>query len=82
MKRRHCFVHHDVHVSPAVIEEGWKVTRHGRIVSRHRTQHNAIRAGRRLARRVRVELITHGVDGRFRSKDTYGHETEVHDTEH
>ncbi len=82
MKRRHCIVHHDIHVSPTALELGWKVTRHGRVVSRHRTQRNAIRAGRRLARRVRVELITHGVDGRFRSKDTYGHESEVRDTEH
>ena len=82
MKRRHCLTHHDVHVSPTAIELGWKVTRHGKVVSRHRTQRNAIKAGRRLARRVRAELIAHGLDGRFRSKDSYGHESEVRDTEH
>lgn len=82
MKRCHRVIHHDVHVVPIAHEVGWKVTRRGRLVSRHRTQRTAIRAGRRLATRMRVELVAHGRDGRFRSKDSYGRESEVHDTEH
>jgi len=80
VKRRH--LHHDVHIARTPLEVGWKVSRHGRTMSRHRTQRNAIRAGKRLATRMRVEVITHGLDGRFRSKDSYGNESPVRDTEH
>lgn len=81
MTRRHRLVNHDVHVVPTAVV-GWEVKQRGRLVSRHRTQRNAMRAGRRLAMRLRVEMVAHGLDGRFRSKDSYGHESEVRDTEH
>ena len=37
--------------------------------------------GRRVARRARVDLVTHGRDGRVRSKDSYGNETAARDKE-
>jgi hypothetical protein len=38
-------------------------------------------AGRRVARRARVDLVTHGRDGRVRSKDSYGNEGSSMDSE-
>ena len=40
------------------------------------------RAGIREAKRRRVDVVTHGRDGRIRSKDSYGNESPVLDTEH
>ena len=59
----------DVHITAS--GSGWKVTRAGRAMSEHKTQRAAIEAGRREARRDGVELVTHGRDGRIRSKDTF-----------
>ena len=44
----------------------------GRTLSQHRTQANALSAARRAAKRHQVDLVTHGRDGRIRSKDSYG----------
>ena len=74
--------HHDVHVSADLDLHRWKVTRGGQVMSRHRTQANAVRVARREARRHRVDLVTHGRDGRIRSKDSYGNEGTTRDTEH
>lgn len=40
----------------------------------HRTQANAIDAGRREAKRDAVDLVTHARDGKIRSKDSYGND--------
>ena len=37
---------------------------------------------RRQAKRRRVDLVIHGRNGRIRSKDSYGNESPVRDTEH
>ena len=74
--------HHDVHVSTAPGRPRWKVTQGGQVLSIHRTQWAAVRAARREARRDRVELVTHGRNGRFRAKDSYGREGAGKDTEH
>lgn len=71
----------NVHVLPD-FDAGWYVAHEGRTVSRHRTQAQAMKAGRTVARRHRVDLVTWGVDGRIRSKDSYGNESPVRDTEH
>jgi len=55
--------------------EGWVVTRSGseRASSVHRTQADAIAAGRRLALKSGgVEVVVHGADGRIRERDTVG----------
>lgn len=71
---------HNVHVSFG--NGWWRVTRTGRVGSRHHTQRRAIAAGIKLARRTRGELVTHGRDGRIRSKDSYGPEGAGPDREH
>lgn len=60
----------NVHVSKD--GAGWKVTRAGSRISSHRTQANAIHAGKKTARQGEVDLVIHGRDGRIRSKDSYG----------
>ena len=60
----------------------WVMTDSRRERSCHRTQAAAVRAGIRVAKRRRVEVVTHGRDGRFRSKDSYGNESPRRDTEH
>jgi len=55
--------------------EGWAVTRSGaeRAASVHRTQAEAIAAGRRLALKSGgAELVVHSADGRIRERDTVG----------
>ena len=66
---------HDVHVSPkGADQKGWKVSQSGSVQSTHRTQQAAIDAGRREAKRDAVDLVTHGRDGKIRSKDSYGND--------
>lgn len=72
----------DVHVVPNPSAGGWSVTRRGRRLRRCATQHEAVYHGRRFARRWRVDLVTHRLDGRIRSKDSYGNEGPPKDTEH
>jgi hypothetical protein len=64
----------DVHVSRNSGRSTWKVTQCGQRLSNHHTQANAIEAGRREARRDDVDLVTHGRDGKIRSKDSYGND--------
>ena len=71
----------DVHVIGNRVRS-WKVTQGGRTLSNHRTQETALTAARRVARRHRVDLVTHGRNGRIRSKDSYGNESAARDTEH
>jgi hypothetical protein len=59
----------------------WKVSRSGRTLSRHRTKARAVRAGKRVARRELVELVTHDRAGRIRSSNSYGYESPARDTE-
>ncbi len=75
MKRRH-----DVHVTGHRVRR-WKVTQGGRTLSNHRTQKTALTAATRVARRSRVELVTHSRNGRIRAKDSFGNETAARDTE-
>lgn len=71
----------DVHVMTQRENAGWKVMQGHRTLSNHRMQRTAIAAGRRLARRNRVELVTHGRNGRIRSKDSFGYESPARDSE-
>jgi hypothetical protein len=71
---------HDVHVVVNRVPR-WKVTQGGRTLSHHRTQRTALRAARRAARVHRVDLVTHGRNGRIRSKDSFGNESAARDTE-
>jgi len=72
----------DVHVIGNRVGSGWQVTKGGRTLSNHRTQGAALTAGRRVARRHRVDLVTHGRNGRIRSKDSFGNENAARDAEH
>lgn len=56
--------------------EGWGVQREGgqRASSLHRTQADAIAAGRDLARRNQAELVIHGLNGKIRDSDSYGND--------
>ena len=73
---------HDIQVMFDAALDVWKVLRGRRTLSTHRTQASAIRAGKREAARDKVELVTHGLNGRIRSKDSYGDESPRKDTEH
>lgn len=59
-------------------KDGWAVTREGnkRPSSVHRTQKEAVEAGRTAAQRDKTELIVHGKDGHIRQKNTYGTDAE------
>jgi hypothetical protein len=52
----------------------WQVKQGGERISTHQTQGNAIKRGEAEARRDGVDLITHGRDGKIRSKDSYGND--------
>ena len=73
---------HDVHVVPNASVGGWNLTRRGRRLRHCATQEEASYHGRRCARRWRVDLVTHRLDGRIRSKDSYGNEGPAKDTDH
>ena len=62
------------HVIP--YEGEWAVIGEGnaRVTSIHRTQAEAIEAGRRIARAEQAELIIHRLDGRIRDRDSYGND--------
>ena len=62
------------HVVPH--EGGWAVRGAGsqRATSVHRTQREAIDAGREVARNQRAELFVHGRDGRIRERDSHGND--------
>lgn len=54
--------------------KGWAVKSGGRKVSSHRTQANAAKAGRSVAKTGRTELYVHGRDGRIREANSYGND--------
>ena len=72
----------DVHVFRDPDTCRWVMTDGRRNRSLHRTQAAALRAGIRVAKQPRVDVVTHGRDGAFRSKDSYGNESPRRDTEH
>lgn len=55
---------------------GWAVRRAGsqKASSIHRTQREAIDAGREIARNQKTELFVHGRDGRIRERDSHGND--------
>lgn len=52
----------------------WKVSQNGERLSTHQTQRNAIERATQHARQDRVDVVTHGRVGKFRSKDSYGND--------
>ena len=64
----------DVHVVPA--DKGWRVEVEGtgRPRSTHKTQLEAAKAARSIARKNKSELLIHGQNGRVRDRSTYGHD--------
>lgn len=62
------------HVVPR--DDGWAVRGAGsqRASSVHRTQSEAIDAGREIARNQGTELFIHGRDGRIRERDSHGND--------
>lgn len=62
----------NVHIVPH--SDGWAVKIEGndRATSVHRTQEQAIDAGRDRARRDESEILIHGENGRIRERDSYG----------
>lgn len=64
----------DIHVVPHA--EGWAVKREGssRASGVHPTQTEALSRGRDMAKQDKVELVTHGKDGRIRDSDSYGND--------
>jgi len=61
-----------VHVVPHEGAWGVRVEDSPRLVSTHRTQAAATKAGRALAKRNSVELFIHGADGRIVDRDSFG----------
>ena len=61
----------------------WKITQNSKVVSTHNTQKLAEQAGKSVAKKARAELVTHGEDGKIRSKDSFGNDPRsIKDTEH
>ena len=72
-----------VHILPRI--QGWAVKKEGssRASSLHRTQKQAIQAGRQMAMINKSELVIHGKDGKIRDKDSYGKDSfPPRDTKH
>ncbi len=53
---------------------GWKTTKNGKVLSIYKTQKNAIDKAKSIAKKDRGEVVTHGRDGKIRSKDSYGND--------
>lgn len=64
----------NIHITPK--GKQWQVKRAGsnKPISTHRTQSAADKAGRPIARKDKVELITHNTKGRIRDKDSFGND--------
>ena len=62
----------NVHIVPH--PDGWAVKIEGndRATSVHRTQEQAVDAGRDRAQRDECEILIHGENGRIRERDSYG----------
>ena len=57
----------------------WKVSEGGKVLSTHDTQ----KAGKSIAKKTHTELVTHGMDGKIRSKDSFGNDpSSIKDKEH
>jgi predicted DNA-binding protein len=63
-----------IHVVPA--DKGWRVVREGRqrAIARTKTQAEAVRRGREIARRDKVRFNLHRGDGTIRETDSYENE--------
>jgi len=55
---------------------GWQVRVEGTVRPRstHKTQAEASKAGRDIARKNKTELLVHGRDGKIRERSTFGHD--------
>ena len=62
----------DVHVSRDAQTKRWNVTQGGEKLSTHRTQALGNKAAAKEARKDGVDRVTHGRDGKIRSKDSFG----------
>jgi hypothetical protein len=71
-----------VHIVRKSDSTRWQVKQGGEVQSSHGTQKAAIDRGTSIARRDKIDVVTHGRDGKIRSKDSYGNESLVKDTEH
>jgi len=71
-----------VHIVAKSDSNRWQVKQSGEVQSTHGTQKAAIDRGTAIGRREKVDVVTHGRDGKIRSKDSYGNESKVKDTEH
>jgi hypothetical protein len=72
----------DVHIVRKSDSSRWQVKQSGDVQSSHRTQQAAIERGKGIARDDKVDVVVHGRDGKIRSKDSYGNESPIRDTEH
>jgi transcriptional regulator with XRE-family HTH domain len=64
----------NVHTTPNPSGAGWVNQVGGQVVSRHRTQGNAVERGREIARDARTEHVIHRPDGSIRDKNSYGND--------
>jgi len=62
---------HTVWISPDK-SSGWNVKQDGEILGHNRLQSRAINTGIKEAKKDEVDLIIQGMDGKIRSKDSYG----------
>jgi len=62
----------------------WKLRQDGakRSVGLFDTQREAIERGKEVAESARRDLVVHGENGKIRSKDSYGNESNKRDREH
>jgi hypothetical protein len=61
----------------------WNVNQDDQRISTHQTQANAVERGKVEAKRDGVELVTHRLDKRIRSKNSFGRDPNPpRDTEH
>ena len=72
----------DVHIVRQKDGSRWNVKQGGEVQSSHQTQQAAIEKGTTIAKQDKVDVVVHGRDGKIRSKDSYGNESRVKDTEH
>lgn len=61
-----------VHTVPSDSGAGWYNKLDGTVMSRHRVKYEAVRAGREIARLLRVEHTIHRSDGVISAKNSYG----------
>ena len=51
---------------PGEVKGDWAVRSHGKIYSHHKTQENAVKAARKIAKQKEATVMIQGVDGKFR----------------